>query len=79
MPTAAQYELFYVVWICRNLRDITTRTTADGQSNANLTNLAIKGLIGIRAMAEISSALGEGDDAERYRVRHPVTSRIAAP
>lgn len=30
-------------------------------------------------MAEISSALGEGDDAERYRVRHPVTSRVAAP
>ncbi|KAG8693928.1 hypothetical protein FRC09_010174, partial [Ceratobasidium sp. 395] len=33
---------------------------------ANQTNLAIKGIIGIRAMSEISSLLGKQDDAKKY-------------
>ncbi|KAG9084624.1 hypothetical protein FS749_005086, partial [Ceratobasidium sp. UAMH 11750] len=33
---------------------------------ANQTNLAVKGIIGIRAMSEISSLLGKQDDAKKY-------------
>ncbi|KAK0441136.1 hypothetical protein EV421DRAFT_751118 [Armillaria borealis] len=33
---------------------------------ANMTNLAIKGIIGIKAMSEISQALGKSEDAEMY-------------
>ena len=35
---------------------------------ANQTNLAIKGIIGVKAMAEISRALGEDTDAQQYDV-----------
>ncbi|KAK0455849.1 hypothetical protein EV421DRAFT_1918400 [Armillaria borealis] len=41
-------------------------TDADGLDNANMTNLAIKGIIGIKAMSEISQALGRSQDAETY-------------
>ncbi|KAK0233832.1 hypothetical protein IW262DRAFT_113460 [Armillaria fumosa] len=41
-------------------------TDADGLANTNLTNLAIKGIIGIKAMSEISQALGRSQDAETY-------------
>ncbi|KAG7452128.1 uncharacterized protein BT62DRAFT_990443 [Guyanagaster necrorhizus] len=41
-------------------------TDADGLDNANMTNLAIKGIIGIKAMSEISQALGKSQDAETY-------------
>ena len=34
----------------------------------NQTNLAIKGVLGISAMAKISDAVGMGDDATRYGV-----------
>ncbi|EEB87392.1 hypothetical protein MPER_15265, partial [Moniliophthora perniciosa FA553] len=34
----------------------------------NGTNLAIKGIIGLRAMAEISHTVGRGDDANKYQV-----------
>ncbi|KAI9067371.1 hypothetical protein FKP32DRAFT_1563883 [Trametes sanguinea] len=40
--------------------------TADGEHNANMTNLAIKGIIGVKAMAEISRAVGEHADAQQY-------------
>ncbi|KAI0354924.1 hypothetical protein OH77DRAFT_1425524 [Trametes cingulata] len=40
--------------------------TADNEPGANMTNLAIKGIIGVKAMAEISRTLGEGSDAEHY-------------
>ena len=46
------------------------RTSADGESTANMTNLAIKGIIGVKAMAEISRALVQHSDAENYDVRH---------
>lgn len=45
------------------------RDAAD-ESGANQTNLALKGIIGIKTMAEISRALGEQDDAQQYDVRH---------
>ncbi|KAI3611422.1 glutaminase a, partial [Moniliophthora roreri] len=41
-------------------------STADGQDTTNSTNLAVKGIIGIHAMADISNALGNGDDAQKY-------------
>ncbi|KAK0481513.1 hypothetical protein IW261DRAFT_1681573 [Armillaria novae-zelandiae] len=41
-------------------------TDADGLANRNMTNLAIKGIIGIKAMSEISQALGRNQDAETY-------------
>ncbi|PBL00374.1 hypothetical protein ARMGADRAFT_1058457 [Armillaria gallica] len=41
-------------------------TDADGLSSTNMTNLAIKGIIGIKAMSEISQALGRSQDAETY-------------
>ena len=45
------------------------RVSADGESVANMTNLGIKGIIGVRAMAEISRAMGEGVDTSSYGVR----------
>ncbi|KAL1942377.1 hypothetical protein VTO73DRAFT_5979 [Trametes versicolor] len=36
------------------------------QNSANMTNLALKGLIGVKAMSEISRALGQQDDAKLY-------------
>ncbi|PBK76561.1 hypothetical protein ARMSODRAFT_875663 [Armillaria solidipes] len=41
-------------------------TDADGLGNTNMTNLVIKGIIGIKAMSEISEALGRSQDAETY-------------
>ncbi|KAF8885606.1 hypothetical protein BD779DRAFT_1442269 [Infundibulicybe gibba] len=38
--------------------------TSDGQNNPNL---AIKGIIGIRAMGEISQMVGQADDASRFK------------
>ena len=33
-----------------------------------MTNIALKGIIGVKAMAEIAHALGEDSDAAEYRV-----------
>ncbi|KAJ3793046.1 hypothetical protein GGU11DRAFT_437691 [Lentinula aff. detonsa] len=41
-------------------------TTADGLNTANITNLAIKGILAIRTMAEISKTLGNSDDYNSY-------------
>ncbi|KAI0353838.1 DUF1793-domain-containing protein [Trametes cingulata] len=43
-----------------------SQSTADNESNANMTNLAIKGIIGVKAMAEMSQAMGEQADAQQY-------------
>lgn len=42
-------------------------------SAVNQTNLALKGIIGIGAMAKISSAIGQSDDADHYQVGNLVT------
>ncbi|KAJ6482672.1 hypothetical protein C8R45DRAFT_1099940 [Mycena sanguinolenta] len=42
------------------------RDTGLGQNHGNLTNLALKGIIAIRAMAEISQVMGEATDAQKY-------------
>ena len=39
-------------------------------SLANQTNLAIKGIVGIRAMAEIASTLNNSTASSNYSVRH---------
>lgn len=44
------------------------RTTADGDSTGNLTNLAIKGIIAIKAMSQISAVIHQDTDAEHYSV-----------
>ena len=44
-----------------------SRTTQD-LSTGSTTNLALKGIIGIKAMAEISRAVGNGSDAQLYDV-----------
>ncbi|KZT10711.1 uncharacterized protein LAESUDRAFT_643898 [Laetiporus sulphureus 93-53] len=44
----------------------TYQVSADGEEMANMTNLAIKGIIGIRAMAEISQAYGASEDEQHY-------------
>ncbi|RPD75338.1 DUF1793-domain-containing protein [Lentinus tigrinus ALCF2SS1-7] len=40
--------------------------SADGLSNPNMTNLAIKGIIGVQAMAEISRAMQRDSDTLHY-------------
>ncbi|KIK51931.1 hypothetical protein GYMLUDRAFT_265647 [Collybiopsis luxurians FD-317 M1] len=40
--------------------------TLDGLSNPNMTNLAISGILAIRAMAKISEVVGEADDHNNY-------------
>ncbi|KAL0061627.1 hypothetical protein AAF712_011544 [Marasmius tenuissimus] len=41
--------------------------TADGLDMSNSTNLAIRAIIGLRSMAEISNTIGKGDDASKYQ------------
>lgn len=57
------------------------RTNADSEQQANMTNLAIKGIIGIQAMAEISQIVGNASDAQYFSVRrksqrHPLPQMI---
>ncbi|TFL06559.1 hypothetical protein BDV98DRAFT_588814 [Pterulicium gracile] len=42
------------------------QTSADDLSNGNMTNLAIKGIIGIQAMSEISAAVNEPTDERMF-------------
>ncbi len=44
-----------------------------------MTNLVIKGIIGIKAMSEISQALGRSQDTETYSVRHFVGYDFVIP
>jgi hypothetical protein len=44
------------------------RTTADNLNEQNMTNLAIKGIIGIQAMSEISRVSGMSSDSQHYAV-----------
>ena len=45
------------------------RSSADGLSVSNQTNLAIKGIIGIQAMSKMCSILGQVTEAKNYSVR----------
>ncbi|KAH8111919.1 DUF1793-domain-containing protein [Phellopilus nigrolimitatus] len=44
-----------------------TTSTSDGISETNQTNLALKGILGISAMAKISGFAGRSDDQTRYQ------------
>lgn len=46
---------------------------SDGISAVNQTNLALKGIIGIGAMAKISSAVGQSVDADHYQVENLIS------
>ncbi|KAF9039547.1 DUF1793-domain-containing protein [Hymenopellis radicata] len=60
------YKNFAGYMISNNVVKPSGYSDADGVDNANMTNLAIKGILGIKAMSEISSALGEHDDSSTY-------------
>ena len=47
---------------------ISSRTPLDETTSENLVNLALKGIIGIQAMAEISRTVGNSSDADIYEV-----------
>ncbi|EMD37366.1 hypothetical protein CERSUDRAFT_114039 [Gelatoporia subvermispora B] len=51
------------------LQPTASQQSADQQSIAGSSNLAVKGIIAIQAMAEMSRALGESDDAELFGQR----------
>ena len=55
---------------------IILRDSADGLTNPNMTNLAIKGIIGVKAMAEISRATHHDSDAQQYDVRCRLTLEV---
>ena len=52
------------------------RRTADAGSPSNSTNLALKGVIVLKAMSGISSALGQDFDAETYDVSYSPDSTV---
>ena len=52
------------------LKCLLRRTSAsDGISTINETNLALKGVIAIGAMAQICAAVGQNDEASSFQVR----------
>ena len=50
------------------LRKKIVRQNQDNGDASQLTNIALKGIIGVKAMAEIAHALGEDLDAKQYGV-----------
>jgi hypothetical protein len=53
------------------------RSSADGLSTNNQTNLAIKGIIAIKAMSKMSSIVKQAADADKYSVRKPFKCCVA--
>lgn len=49
---------------------------SDGISAVNQTNLALKGIIGIKSMAEISLAVGQSNDSDYFQVRFVIDCGI---
>lgn len=45
---------------------------------SNSTNLAVKGILAIQAMSQISTLYGEDDDAQHYSVRITELERVTA-
>jgi hypothetical protein len=60
------------IFIADNLNDRQHRSSADGLTADNQTNLAIKGIIAIKAMSKMSSVVKQTADAEKYNVRADV-------
>ncbi|KAI9448894.1 hypothetical protein BJY52DRAFT_1228070 [Lactarius psammicola] len=55
-----------MILIANNLNDYLHRYSADGLSNNNQTNLAIKGIIAIKAMSQMSLSVNKTTDFEKY-------------
>ncbi|KAH9942450.1 uncharacterized protein BXZ73DRAFT_41115 [Epithele typhae] len=53
-------------YLVQNALTPVSQTTADGMSSSNNSNLALKGIIGIQAMAEISRTVGNDADTQTY-------------
>jgi hypothetical protein len=58
-----------MILIPDNLNDHLYRFSADGLMTDNQTNLAIKGIIAIKAMSKMSSIVSQASDVDRYSVR----------
>ncbi len=54
--------------VCLMLLIDIDRQTANAETTANMTNLALKGIIGVKAMVEISRVVGNEIDAQEYDV-----------
>ncbi|TFY62886.1 hypothetical protein EVJ58_g3577 [Rhodofomes roseus] len=63
-----QYDLLksWADYLVDNSKTPVNQVSADGQNNANMTNLAIKGIIAIEAMSQISSVLQNTSAASTY-------------
>lgn len=57
-----------LVLVADSLNDPQRRSSADGLTTNNQTNLAIKGIIAIKAMSKMSSVVNQAADAEKYNV-----------
>ena len=68
-PRSVRY--FHTILIY-NLNDDRHRSSADGLTTNNQTNLAIKGIIAIKAMSKMSSIVERTADAQKYNVRADV-------
>jgi hypothetical protein len=57
-----------MILITDSLNDNLHRSSADGLTTNNQTNLAIKGIIAIKAMSEMSSIVNQTADVDKYSV-----------
>ena len=57
-----------MILVANNLNISQHRSSADGLTTNNQTNLAIKGIIAIKAMSKMSSVVNQVADAEKYNV-----------
>ena len=57
-----------MILVANNLNISQHRSSADGLTTNNQTNLAIKGIIAIKAMSKMSSVVNQAADAEKYNV-----------
>ena len=74
-----QYVLRSPIHTAKCSRSWMIRLTADVSPGAtNTTNLAIKGIVGVKAMSEISRALGNDIDTAKYDVSAPFPMRRLA-
>ena len=70
LKTSQSFSHLAAGWV---LMLCTFRRSADNEPFANMTNLAVKGIIGVKAMAEISNTLGNVADAKFFGVRTAIT------
>lgn len=69
---AVRRPISIMIYTAMLMTIIRTRVSADENSVSNQTNLALKGIVAIKAMSQLSSALGQGADADTYSVSFPI-------